>query len=51
MAKACTSSEQSAVARKKRGGVRACAGKHVFFLIFFGSFLDQAKKEQRIIGR
>jgi hypothetical protein len=37
---------------EKNAGVRGpCGRKHVFFLIFFGSFLDQAEKEQRITRR
>lgn len=31
---------------KRRGGVQAWAGKHLFVLIFFRSFLYQDKKEQ-----
>ncbi len=34
---------------EKNAGVRwQGGGKHVFFLIFFGSFLDQAKKEHSV---
>jgi hypothetical protein len=38
------------VARQKSGGVLASAEKHFFVLIFFGPFLDQAKKGQEKIG-
>jgi hypothetical protein len=34
---------------KKAGRALALRGKHFFALIFFGSFLDQAKKEQNLI--
>jgi hypothetical protein len=36
-----------AQARQKRGGAVDCGRKHVFVLIFFGSFLYQDKKEHR----
>ena len=45
-----TTKEARGGPKKTRGGARASAGKHVFFLIFFGSFLDQAKKEQNGAG-
>jgi hypothetical protein len=38
--------EASGGPAKKRGVRGHCARKHFFALIFFGSFLDQAKKEQ-----